>query len=240
MKELDLTGVILTGIVKSKAYLLVTIDSHIIGYRQVKKPQSGQYLSGLRLNDDTSLILEQFEIANQQNGILTGFGNAPITLRNGVLRDSTGGGRPGQMHNLYHGGGGHLILDNVQSLRCHHEGHLIKSRGHTGFITDCYFDGGESNHSRVIDLPYGGDWEIKDTVFIQSPNASNSEMFSCGVEAGHADNSRVKISGLKVYAKRKNAVFSYQKHLARLGTKSIVEYIDGGRNEFHGCDSPWG
>lgn len=189
--------------------LVVHGGPHII--RNFKQSDSGR--AGIWAQDTPRLKLIGFDITNQQFAVITSNNGGEIWLENGVARDIRGGPQYGQQHSFYIGEVDKVTLKNVQSLRHHFGGHLFKSRAPVNVIEDSVFDGGTSNHSRILDFSCGGDIVIRNTRMIQSAKSDNRDLFSIAPEksCNRGVESTVRIENSYIEARKKKALWANAK-----------------------------
>ena len=136
--------------------------------------------AGIRL-EGCGLVVSNCLFSANENGILTGASETGrIQVVDSVFRGN--GAEDGYSHNIYVG-----AVRALEMVRCKSDhalaGHCLKSRARENRIIECVFaDGDDGRSSYLADFPNGGDVQVRDCRFVQSPAASNGTMLSIGEE----------------------------------------------------------
>ena len=137
--------------------------------------------AGIR-GEGALLTVEGVRFINNQNGILSGFPDGTIIVRDSVFdRNGTCEGKCS--HGIYVGNSKLLRVEHSQFSDTK-QGHHIKSRAvRTEVIGNTIKDGPEGTASYLIDIPNGGSVVIRDNDMEKGPRAENrSTAISIGAE----------------------------------------------------------
>lgn len=115
-------------------------------------------------------------------------------------------GKLGRAHGVYMSGGTELIIEDSDFLAMRSWGHAIKSRAAVTRILRSTLASLASNDSRLLDLPHGGELEIRDSVLEQGPNSSNADAIGFALERGPHAVQQVTISGSVVILERDGSI----------------------------------
>lgn len=116
-------------------------------------------------------------------GVLTDNRGGVLRIRDSLIEDTgLGTGERSLSHIVYAGLIDRLEISSTTLRRSHHLGHLLKSRARVTRVTGSRLLGDDSYHSRVIDLPCGGDLRIESSNLQRSGQADNRELIALGME----------------------------------------------------------
>jgi hypothetical protein len=113
-------------------------------------------------------------------GVLTGKGTGILRIEDSLFENN---GYEGSAlgHNIY-AQGENLEFIRSKSLRARNQGHEIKSRARRTIIDHNLIASLESQDSRSIDVPNGGEIIIKHSLIQKGANSSNVDMIGVGLE----------------------------------------------------------
>ena len=142
-----------------------------------------------------NLTLRRVHVHNNEMGLLSGDRTGLVVIEDSLFERN---GFPGAAlgHNIYVGGG-ELVIRRSRVLAARNEGHEVKSRAARTVIEESVIASMDSEDSRTIDIPNGGDVIIRKSVIQMGPQSVNWDMFGIGLERGrghgqdHAQNSLV-------------------------------------------------
>ena len=148
--------------------------------------------AGIR-HEGGALTVRNVYFHDGEEGILAGANPvATVTIEDSVFERL---GQDGQAHGIYINQIEALTVRNSQFLSGQHEGHELKSRALRTLIQCSTFASLDGDDSRNIDLPNGGDVEIRDSLIEQGPNSANHEMVGFALEAQDNPIQRFVMSG---------------------------------------------
>lgn len=113
-------------------------------------------------------------------------------------------GKKGQAHGVYTSG---ALLDVRHSVfrNTKDQGHAIKSRSKVTNIINVVIDSGKGDDSRALDIPNGGELNIKDSVFYQGVNTVNGQIIGYALESlGRQRNHQIELINSIVIGERPN------------------------------------
>ena len=175
-----------------KAILITNTDVSIDHFEFAGALVSSQNGAGIRSQGGNLTITNSY-FHDNQNGILAAAApTGSITIRNSEFTHNGNG--DGITHNIYIGEVGKLTIADSYS----HDavvGHEIKSRAFETIITNTRVFDNSGTASYNIDLPNGGHAVLTNNIIQQSPNSSNSNMVSFGVEGNIHAGSTLTLSG---------------------------------------------
>lgn len=144
-----------------------------------------------------NLTLRRVHFHNNETGLLSGKRTGLVVIEDSLIeRNGFTGANLGQTHNIYVGGG-ELVIRRSRVLAARNEGHEVKSRAARTVIEESVIASLDSEDSRTIDIPNGGDVIVRKSVIHMGPQSVNWDMFAIGLERGrghgqdHAQNSLV-------------------------------------------------
>ncbi|GAB3289968.1 hypothetical protein [Parahaliea aestuarii] len=188
--QLNMQGVRLQGVALGKAVLVIegasgpviVNDFHADG--AAAGAQDGN-LAGIRIaGRNFDVTLNRVHIRNTAMGIMTDNRGGVLRLRNSNIGDiGRGGGAQSLSHVVYAGAIDRLEIIGSLLGESHHLGHLLKSRAMSTTIEDSELRGGDSRHSRVIDLPCGGVLSLDNVALQRSVRADNRDLIGIGLES---------------------------------------------------------
>ncbi|MFV0276146.1 MAG: hypothetical protein ACK5HY_03040 [Parahaliea sp.] len=186
---LNMEGVHLQGVAWGKGILIVEkVDGPVVindfhGDGIAARATSGN-LAGVRISGpDFHVTLNRAHIRGSAMGVLSDNRGGTLRVRDSTVED-IGAQNSGQnlSHVIYAG-----IIDRLEITRSdigasNNQGHLVKSRARQTLIRHSRVRGGVSRHSRVIDIPCGGELEVLDSHLQRSPRADNLDLIGIGLE----------------------------------------------------------
>ncbi len=183
--------------------------------------------AGIR-QEGRNLTLRHCTFKNNENGILAGANPDSSILIEDSEFEGNGYG-DGRTHNIYIGAIRNFTLRDSYS----HDakvGHLVKSRAQTTrILNNRLMDGETGNSSYLLDLPNGGQVEIRGNTLQQGPKAENGTLVSFGAEH--------KLLGLNSLVVEDNTFINDRRHGCRLlyVTPRISMPARVANNHFRGC-----
>jgi hypothetical protein len=127
-----------------------------------------------------NLTVDHVYYHDSQQGILTGGKPGWVNIRDSRFERL---GHNGQSHGIYIGGGELFISDSL-FLASKSEGHEIKTRAVETTITRSVIASLNGVDSRLIDAPNGGILVITESILLEGPNTSNSDVVGFALETG--------------------------------------------------------
>jgi len=133
-----------------------------------------------------SFTLRGVHFHDSQMGVLTGHKGGKVVIEDSFIHDS-GRYQPGNYgHNVYTNSG-ELYFRRSWSLRAANEGHELKSRSRITIIENSLLASINSEDSRIVDIPEGGELVIRDSLLGEGPFSSNWEIIGYGLEVNKAE-----------------------------------------------------
>jgi hypothetical protein len=126
------------------------------------------------------LVLRDVYLHDGEQGLLADANPEATVLIEDSLFERLG--QDGLSHGVYANQIGELVIRNSQFLASQNEGHEIKSRALRTVIECSTIASLDGVDSRNIDLPNGGDVEIRGSVIQQGTNSLNREIIGYGLE----------------------------------------------------------
>lgn len=141
-------------------------------------------LAGVRVSGrDFDVTLARAHIRGTAMGVLTDNRGGVLRIRDSLLEDIGMGDKERSLsHIVYAGLIDRLELSGSTLRRSHHRGHLLKSRARVTRVIDSRLLGGNSEHSRVIDLPCAGELLVDGAHLQRSALADNRDLVALGLE----------------------------------------------------------
>jgi len=132
-----------------------------------------------------NVTLRGVHFHESQMGILTGHKGGKIVIEDSFIHDS-GRYQPGNYgHNVYTNSG-ELYFRRSWSLRAANEGHELKSRSRITIIENSLLASINSEDSRIVDVPEGGELVIRNSLLGEGPFSSNWDIIGYGLEVNKA------------------------------------------------------
>ena len=144
---------------------------------------------------------------DNQNGILTSWGNATLTIERSQFARNSNGGTDGQTHNLYVGAIDQL---NVSSSYFHEARHgsNLKSRAKVNVVENSYLmDGANGPASYLADFSNGGKVVLRGNMFHKGPKAPNRVAIRYGAEGKKWTDNTLEMVHNTVVMTRANSTF---------------------------------
>lgn len=113
-------------------------------------------------------------------------------------------GYKGQAHGIYTNKA-ELYIEKSLFIAAKSEGHAIKVRGSKLSISSSIITSLSSDDSRLIDMPNGGELQIKNSLLAQGPNSVNGQMIGFGLEGITQSNNNIQLVNNLVYLERLGA-----------------------------------
>ena len=127
--------------------------------------------AGIR-GEGPNLLVDHVRFLNNQNGILSGFDQGVMTIRNSYF-EKNGGCGSACAHGIYVGHQDLLRVENTIFRDTQHA-HHIKSRARRTEVINCDIqDGPTGTASYEIELPNGGALVARGNTIVKGPNAEN-------------------------------------------------------------------
>lgn len=140
---------------------------------------------------DFHLTVRRAHIDGTVMGILTDNRGGTLILEDSVIQNTGAIGRPATLaHGIYAGLIDRLIVRRSVIRNANADGHLIKSRARLSRLEDTSVLGLQGRHSRSIDLPCGGAFEVEDTVIQHGENTDNTDVIAIGTEPANCGSIR--------------------------------------------------
>ncbi len=145
-------------------------------------------LAAVRISGrDFDVTLNRAQLRRSAMGILTDNRGGVLRLNDSVVEDIGWGDKPKQLsHLVYAGLIDRLEVNNSRLVASHNRGHLLKSRARLTLVRDSRLLGLNSQHSRIVDLPCGGQLRVERTHLQRSDQADNLDLLAVGQESGRA------------------------------------------------------
>lgn len=125
-----------------------------------------------------NLTLRNVYFHNSEQGVLTVAEPGKVTVLDSRFEKL---GKAGRAHGIYVGGGELEILRS-SFLASQDQGHEIKSRASRTVIRDSVIASLDGRDSRLVDIPNGGDVEMRGNVLQQGPYSANMALIGYGLE----------------------------------------------------------
>ncbi len=137
-------------------------------------------LAGVRISGKAfDVTLNRVFIRRTAMGILTDNRGGVLRINDSVIEDTGWGDKPKQLsHSIYAGIIDRLAVRNSRLVRSHNRGHLLKSRAKITVISDSALLGEDSHHSRLVDIPCGGELHINRSYLQRSSYADNLDLLA--------------------------------------------------------------
>ena len=181
---------------------------------------------------DMTLIGVHFH--HSQMGLLTGRTGGRIRITDSYFHDSGSDGRGNLGHNVYVNSG-ELEFIRSWSVAARNGGHELKSRASKTVIHQSILASANADDSRLIDIPFGGDLTVTDSVLLEGPNSENWELIGYGLElpapARQHTKNRVRIEG--------NTIFFDRPQQAKLLHQRTASSVRIHANTLIGSDRQW-
>ena len=133
----------------------------------------------IRIEGDDLTVRDVYFHDNQQ-GILSGPGGGVLLVEDSLFERN---GFGGQAHGVYVGRPVEtFVFRNNRVLATTGAGHGLKSRAHRTIVEGSIIAGLDGQDSRAIDLPEGGQVEIRNNVLQKGPNSDNAQMIGLALE----------------------------------------------------------
>ena len=129
-------------------------------------------------HEGSNLILDHIYFHDSQQGILTGNNPGVIEITDSRFENL---GQNGRAHAIYTNGG-ELYIRNSLVIASKDEGHEIKSRSSITSIINSTIASLSSKDSRLIDVPAGGVFILKNSTLQQGYNSSNQDSIGYALE----------------------------------------------------------
>jgi hypothetical protein len=180
----NLQGVVLTGVVDSKGFVLVenTPGPVVIeNFETLLAPHLGTNAAGVRIQGGGDVTIRRAHIANSEMGIVSGNeGTGKLTIEDSLIERQGGGSD--LSHGIYAGVSDTLTILRTTVRDVKGLGHLVKSRAKTTTIDRSYLLGLNGIDSREFEAPNGGHVSITRSVIQKGPNTDNAEFTMVGGE----------------------------------------------------------
>ncbi len=152
-----------------------------------------------------SFTLRGVHFHESQMGVLTGHKGGKVVIEDSFIHDS-GRYQPGNYgHNVYTNSG-ELYFRRSWSLRAANQGHELKSRSRVTIIENSLLASINSEDSRIVDIPEGGELLIRDSLLGEGPFSSNWDIIGYGLEVNSAElphqTNRILITGNTIVSDR--------------------------------------
>jgi hypothetical protein len=146
----------------------------------------------IRIEGD-DLIVRNVHFHDNQQGILSGPGGGVLLVEDSLFERN---GFGGQAHGVYVGRPVEtFVFRNNRILATTGAGHGLKSRARRTIIENNVIAGLDGQDSRAIDLPDGGEVEIRNNVLEKGQNSENAEMIGVALEGPVHDANQTLIEG---------------------------------------------
>jgi Periplasmic copper-binding protein (NosD) len=133
----------------------------------------------IRIEGD-DLTVRNVHFHDNQQGILSGPGGGVLLVEDSLFERN---GFGGQAHGVYIGRPVEtFVFRNNRILATTGAGHGLKSRARRTIIENNVIAGLDGQDSRAIDLPDGGEVEIRDNVLEKGQNSENAQMIGLALE----------------------------------------------------------
>ncbi|KGJ95942.1 PD40 domain-containing protein [Thalassotalea sp. ND16A] len=202
---LDLSGVLLLGVVNSKA--IVNIDCNDCTVQLENFHGDGNQAgclfgncAGVKVEGSNfDVSIKNSVINNTVMGILSDNRGGSLLIENTLIENTGLNDRSQTLaHGVYAGRIDNLIFRNSTVRAVFGNGHLIKSRAINTLIEQSNLLGLHGLQSRTIDFPCGGNLTVSSSTLQHGKNSDNADVISIGTEKrvcnGHVRPSRVKLS----------------------------------------------
>ncbi|MCK5121804.1 MAG: hypothetical protein KAQ91_07460 [Methylococcales bacterium] len=239
---LNLKGVYLWGVSGSKSILNIdhpggpVVINDFVGQGERAGAVIGN-LAGIKITGrHFDVTINRADISGSVMGILTDNKGGVLRIIDSYIHDTGSLDiKTNLSHIVYAGKIDEIHLLNSRLERSHARGHLFKSRAHISIIRNSQLLGDNSRHSRLIDLPCGGELIVSKSKLVQSPTADNLDLIGLGHEQCGVGNSiKVSINNSSVTATQQGSIlYSTRRH-----TPINIQFIDKGDNTFVGVTIP--
>jgi hypothetical protein len=146
----------------------------------------------IRIEGD-DLTVRNVHFHDNQQGILSGPGGGVLLVEDSLFERN---GFGGQAHGVYIGRPVEtFVFRNNRILATTGAGHGLKSRARRTIIEKNVIAGLDGQDSRAIDLPDGGEVEIRNNVLEKGPNSENAQMIGLALEGPLHDANQTLIEG---------------------------------------------
>ena len=146
----------------------------------------------IRIEGD-DLTVRDVHFHDNQQGILSGPGGGVLLVEDSLFERN---GFGGQAHGVYVGRPVEtFVFRNNRVLATTGAGHGLKSRARRTIVEGSIIAGLDGQDSRAIDLPEGGEVEIRNNVLQKGPNSDNGEMIGLALEGPLHDANQALIEG---------------------------------------------
>lgn len=178
-------GVTFRGAVDRKGAVVVNSSGPVVldGYTVDTPPGCSSNCAGLRIEgEDYEVTLRNATLLYQEMGVLTGNEGGRLVIEDSEI-GRTGGGSA-LSHVVYAGWSDELVIRRSVIHDSRRLGHLVKSRAAVTRIVDSKILGRDSRHSRLIEIPCGGELVIEGSTLQQSARTDNPEFMMVGGSSG--------------------------------------------------------
>ena len=166
------------GTAQDKANMVVTADDVTVSNIECRLIQVPDRNGACIRQEGRNLTVDHVYYHDSEQGILTVPDPGRVVIRDSRFERL---GRDGQAHGIYIGGG-ELVITASLFLASQEEGHEIKTRAATTTIAHSVIASLNGVDSRLIDAPNGGVLIVTDSVLLEGPNTSNSDVIGFALE----------------------------------------------------------
>ena len=187
--NIDLTGVSLLGVVKSKGIINTHCNDCTINIYNFSG--NGNFADCLSNNcagvkvegKNFNVGIHDSHINNTVMGVLTDNRGGKLLIENTLIENTGLNDKSKQLgHSVYAGRIDELIFRNSTVRNTSGNGHLLKSRAPKTIIENSNLLGLNALHSRSIDFPCGGLLKVKNSTIVHGKNSDNNDVISVGTE----------------------------------------------------------
>lgn len=190
------------AVVNGKATFVITSNNVLIESIECSGVEVPSENGSCVRHEGGKLTLSNVHFHHSEQGLLQGGGvGGEIYVKYSLFEYL---GKEGQAHGLYTSG---ALLDVRHSVfrNTKDQGHAIKSRSKVTNITNVVIDSGTGDDSRALDIPNGGELNIKDSVFYQGVNTVNGQIIGYALESLRRQrNYKIEITNSIVIGERPN------------------------------------
>ncbi|MDC8830333.1 hypothetical protein [Alteromonas gilva] len=125
-----------------------------------------------------NLTLSNVYFHDSQQGVLSGKDTGRLLVQFSRMERL---GLKGRAHGIY-SANDELIIRHSTIINAKDQGHEVKSRAKKTVISNSVIGSVDSNNSRAVDIPNGGELSVSNSVVFQGTNTVNRQLFGYGLE----------------------------------------------------------
>ncbi|NVK54897.1 MAG: hypothetical protein HWE26_04730 [Alteromonadaceae bacterium] len=149
-----------------------------------------------------NLTLSNVYFHDSQQGVLSGKDTGRLLVQFSRLERL---GLKGRAHGIY-SANDELIIRHSTIINAKDQGHEVKSRAKKTVISSSVIGSVDSNNSRAVDIPNGGELSVTNSVVFQGASTVNRQLFGYGLETmARARQHRIRLDNNIFILERPNA-----------------------------------